>query len=142
MEKFIIALYVATTASGLVLLKLGTNGASFVSLVDGRLNWNIGLLSVMGIFLYGVSFLLYIYLISRFNLGFIIPLTTGLVYILIFIASFVIFKESFTATKIAAIVLIVSGVILLNLNTPGTPEKSGKEVSIESTPSKALGIHK
>jgi len=142
MEKFIIALYVATTASGLVLLKLGTNGASFVSLVDGRLNWNIGLLSVMGIFLYGVSFLLYIYLISKFNLGFIIPLTTGLVYILIFVASFVIFKESFTATKIAAIVLIVSGVILLNLNTPGTPEKSGKEVSIESTPSKALGIHK
>jgi len=141
MEKFIIALYVATTASGLVLLKLGTNGASFVSLVDGRLNWNIGLLSVMGIFLYGVSFLLYIYLISRFNLGFIIPLTTGLVYILIFIASFVIFKESFTATKIAAIVLIVSGVILLNLNTPGTPEKS-KEVTIESTPSKVLNIHK
>jgi len=120
MEKLIIALYVLTTASGLVLLKLGTNGASFVSLVDGRLSWNIGLLSVMGIFLYGISFLLYIYLISKFNLGFIIPLTTGLVYILIFIASFVVFKESFTATKIAAIVLIVTGVILLNLNTSDT----------------------
>ena len=55
------------------------------------------------------------YLISKFDLGYIIPLTTALVYVLIFFASFVIFKEAFTALKIVGIVLIVIGVLLLNL---------------------------
>jgi small multidrug resistance pump len=106
--------YVALTASALIIVKLSSRSGSFIELVNGRPHLNINLLTITGIFLYGASFLLYIYLISKFDLGYIIPLTTALIYILIFAASFTIFKETFTAMKVAGIVLIVIGLIFLN----------------------------
>ncbi|HRN97002.1 MAG TPA: hypothetical protein PLZ58_00930 [Candidatus Saccharibacteria bacterium] len=115
MSKLIILAYVIATALGLVILKLGTGGGSPVELIAGKLHFNINPLVLTGIVLYGVSFFLYIFLISKFNLGYIIPLTTALVYILIFFASFIIFKEVFTVVKILGIVLILGGVILLNI---------------------------
>lgn len=108
--------YVLSTASGLVLLKLGTTTGLPISLVENSIKFNLNPFAVSGLFLYGLSFLLYIYLLSKFDLGFVIPLTTALVYVLIFIASFMIFKESFTMLKIIAIALILSGVVILNLN--------------------------
>ena len=115
--QILTGLYVLTTASALVVLKLGSKNGAFAQIVDGRIDLNITPYTVTGIFLYGTSFLLYMYLISKFDLGYIIPLTTALVYILIFFASFVIFKESFTLVKIVGIVLIVVGVALLNLKS-------------------------
>jgi multidrug transporter EmrE-like cation transporter len=69
----------------------------------------------VGIALYGTSFLLYTFLISKYDLGYIIPLTTAFVYVLIFFASFFIFKELFTVFKITGIFLILMGIVLLNL---------------------------
>lgn len=108
--------YVLSTASGLVLLKLGTTTGLPISFIENSIKFNLNPFAISGLFLYGLSFLLYIYLLSKFDLGFVIPLTTALVYVLIFIASFIIFKESFTMLKIIAIALILSGVVILNLN--------------------------
>lgn len=115
MDKLIIAAYVLTTVSGLILLKLGTTGSGLLSIVDGRPSLTISGLAILGILFYGVSFLLYIILISKFSLGYIIPLTTAFVYILIFLASYFIFKEGFTLLKVVAISMIIGGVILLNV---------------------------
>jgi multidrug transporter EmrE-like cation transporter len=67
--------------------------------------------------LYGTSFVIYTFLIAKYDLGYIIPLTTAIVYVLIFIASFFIFNEVFTALKVIGIVLIVIGVALLNVKS-------------------------
>lgn len=115
MNKLLITTYVLATVGGLLLLKLGTSGAGFISIVNGKIVWNLSLLTILGILTYGVSFLLYIILVSKFSLGYIVPLTTALVYILIFIASYFVFKENFTVLKIAAITMIIGGVVLLNV---------------------------
>ena len=112
---FLIA-YVLATSSALVLIKLGTTSGLPVAFVEHSLKFNINFSIIAGILLYGLSFVLYIYLISKFELGFIIPVTTALVYSLVFLASFLIFHEAFTVMKIAAISLIIFGVILLNFN--------------------------
>lgn len=116
MNIALIIAYVLSTSSGLVLLKLGSTNGAPISIIDGALKFNFNLYSIIGFFLYGLSFALYIYLISKFDLGFIIPLTTALVYSLIFVASFLIFHEVFSLIKVIAISLIVFGVILLNLH--------------------------
>lgn len=108
-------MYVLATSLALVVLKLGAKSGAPAQFVEGKLHVNITPYTVLGIALYGVSFLLYMYLISKFDLGYIIPLTTGLVYVLIFTASFFIFKEAFTFIKISGISLIVLGLLLLNL---------------------------
>lgn len=115
MEKIIVALYILATSSALVLLKLGAGSGAPFSVSSGKITLNLNLSVLSGIFLYGVSFLVYTYLISKYDLGYIIPLTTAFVYIVIFLASFTIFKESFTAFKIAGIALIVGGIFLLNI---------------------------
>ena len=112
-SKILIILYVISTAGGLILLKLGSTGGAVVELINGKLTSNLTLLNTTGILLYGLSFLLYLYLIAKNDLGYIIPLTTGLVYILVFIASVIVFRESFTLIKALAIILIVAGVILI-----------------------------
>ena len=115
MSKLIIALYIFATSFALVALKLGSKAGAPVHLADNKLQFNINPYTVLGIALYGTSFLVYIYLISKYELGYIIPLTTAFVYILIFMASFFIFKESFTTVKVIGIVLIVMGLTFLNL---------------------------
>lgn len=115
MAKILIGLYVLATSLGLIVLKLGTESGAPIEFVDKKLHFNISFYAILGILLYGLSFLLYIYLISKNDLGYIIPLTTALVYIIIFFASFIIFKEAFTATKILGIALIVGGLVLLNI---------------------------
>lgn len=116
MSIILLISYVLSTSLGLILIKLGTAGGAPISIVENSLKFNLNLYVISGIILYGISFALYIYLISKFDLGFIIPLTTALVYSIIFLASFFIFHEAFTLIKIAAISLIIFGVILLNFS--------------------------
>jgi drug/metabolite transporter (DMT)-like permease len=115
MSKFIIALYIAATSLALIFLKLGTKNGAPVTYLDNKIQFNITPYAIGGILLYGLSFAIYIYLISRYDLGYIIPLATAFVYVVIFVASYFIFHEIFTATKIAGIALIIAGLMLLNI---------------------------
>ena len=114
-NKLILALYVLSTSFALIILKLGAKDGAPASFIDGRLQLNINLYTIGGIIFYGISFLVYMYLISRYDLGYIIPLTTALVYVLIFTTSFFIFKETFSIYKIAGILLLLLGLLLINI---------------------------
>lgn len=115
MAKIIIAAYVLATSAALIVLKLGAKNGAPAQFINGKLHFNLTPYTIAGIALYGISFILYVYLISKYSLGYIIPLTTALVYILIFAASFFIFNEAFTLIKISGIILIIAGLTLLNL---------------------------
>ncbi len=116
MSRVIIALYVFATSAALIALKWGTKSGLPVHYADNRLQFNLNLYSLGGMALYVLSFVLYVYLISKYDLGYIIPLATAFVYIVIFVASYFIFDEVFTAVKIVGIALILGGLVLLNLN--------------------------
>lgn len=96
-------------------IKQGTENGLPIAINGAKLQFHLNFFSGIGVLLYGLSFLLYVYLISKFDLGYIIPLTTALVYAVVFIASYFLFKEVFTVAKIIGITLILSGVILLSL---------------------------
>jgi drug/metabolite transporter (DMT)-like permease len=113
--KIIIALYVLATSLALVFLKLGSASGAPLAFSNGRLHFNLGWAASAGFVLYGLSFVLYTFLISKYDLGYILPLATAFVYIAIFLASYFIFHEAFTAFKIVGIVLIMSGLVFLNL---------------------------
>ena len=115
MSKLIISFYVLTTSLALIILKLGAKAGLPFNYSDNKLHFNINLYTISGIILYGLSFITYIYIVSKYDLGYIIPLTAALVYVLIFTASFFIFKESFTIMKILGIALIIIGLAFLNI---------------------------
>lgn len=115
-SNIVLIVYALTSSLGLILLKLGSKAGAPISFVDNKIHFNIGLYVAGGIALYGVSFLIYTYLIAKNDLGYVVPVSTALVYTFIFIASFLIFKEVFSPLKIVGVGVILLGVILLNIN--------------------------
>lgn len=113
--NIILLIYALTSSLGLILLKLGSKAGAPISFIEGKLHLNLDPLAIGGILLYGLSFLIYTYLVSKNELGYIVPVSTALIYIFIFTASFILFKEVFTAIKVLGICLIFGGLILLNL---------------------------
>lgn len=114
MPSLALPLYVICTSAGLIFLKLASSSGVPIGFVNGKLALNLSGLSVLGLGLYAASFLLYLYLISKFQLGYVIPVTAALVYIIVFTASFLLFKEPFSTAKILGILLILGGLFLLN----------------------------
>ena len=106
--------YILATSLALIVIKLSTNAEALLTVHNGQLLVTVHPLIFLGIVLYGISFLLYTYLLAHFNLGFIVPVTTALVYIIVFTASFLFFKESFTTGKVIGIGFIIVGLLLLN----------------------------
>lgn len=113
MQIFFLSLYVILTSAALIIIKLGAQAgrASF-----NLLGFNLNYWFISGVMMYGISFLIYIYLISKYDLGFIIPLLAAFVYIFVFFGAFFVLHEQFTLLKVLAIILILFGVILLGFS--------------------------
>lgn len=115
MIKYIVIIIYAFLGSvGMYLIKLGAETTE-LSKVNSVLNFNVSLQTIAGFICYVASFLVYMYLISKYNLSYIIPLATAFLYIFILIISIFILKEPFTLIKGIGFFLILIGVILLNI---------------------------
>ena len=111
----LIVFYIILTIAGVVLFKLGTQKDFLVSIATGVFTLKISLMSIIGLVCYLCSFLMYMFLISRFDLTYIVPVTTGIVQVATFVLAIMIFKEIVTVSKVVATGLILIGVILLNI---------------------------
>lgn len=111
---FLIFLYLICTVSGILLVKLGGKGTE-INISSGIMHMNINLLILLGLLLYLVSFLLWIVILKRNELSYIIALTTGISYLLIMISSVAFLNEKFTFYKIVGAVIILIGVMFINI---------------------------
>ena len=111
----LIVVYIILTIAGVVLFKLGTQKDFLVSIATGIFTLKISLISIIGLVCYLCSFFMYMFLISKFDLTYIVPVTTGIVQVATFVLAIMIFKESVTVSKVVATGLILIGVILLNI---------------------------
>lgn len=95
------------------MLSLGTidiSANSFLSLIP-RIFQNVWLAG--GLFLYGVSFLLWLVVISRIKLSLAYPIAASLNFSLIVIFSWLFFREQLVFIQILGIAFIVFGIFLL-----------------------------
>ena len=70
--------------------------------------------SLVGYMCYGISFLLYTVIISKFELGYISPILSGVVQIVTLIVAFFVFKEQFSLNAGIGAAMIIAGVIIMN----------------------------
>ena len=113
MNKILFIIYVFLSSSGLILFKLGTNNANIHLHLLG-LNLNISLKMIVGIFCYGISFLLWLYLVSKINLTIAMPLSVALVNTLVVIGSCLFLNEKINFTQGIGIFIIIIGVSLIS----------------------------
>lgn len=111
----LLLVYLAFSAMGLILFKIGVNDKLSISFIKGSLDLKISYLTIIGIVCYMISFILYLGLISKLKLSYIVPLTTGIMQIIILLATVFIFKETVTVIQVVGIVVVVIGIYMINL---------------------------
>jgi len=113
MDIALIVLYVVFAVGGSTLIKYGGLAKVTSLLVLPIVHVSVSLISLLGIACYGVSFLLYILLLNKFDLSFISPLTIGIVYVLLMATAIVVFNEQFTIVKTLGCTCILVGIFLI-----------------------------
>lgn len=107
-------IYVFLSSAGLVLFKLGSSSLN-IQLQQTIFSMNISLISLLGLFCYLISFILWMLIISRSDVSYIVPLGVACTNIAILIASNLILKETITTNALIGAVVIIVGIVIMNL---------------------------
>lgn len=115
-SNYLLAIAILLAAGGQILMKLGVMRlgpleipGNIVSMAT-RMILNPGILA--GLFVYGVSAFLWVIVLSKVELSYAYPMIAG-GYVVVALLSWIIFHDQITPMRIAALVIIVMGVILL-----------------------------
>lgn len=113
MNIILFILYVILSSSGLILFKLGTNSPNIhIHLLNFDILFSIK--SLIGIFCYGFSFILWLIIVSRMNLTVAMPLSIAIVNTLVVFLSCILLKEKITMTQGIGIFIVIFGVCIMS----------------------------
>lgn len=115
MVFLVLAVYALLSVGGLTLFKLGAQRVLNIGLTSTALSFQISWLSLLGLIMYVCSFLIYLGLVSKIQLSYLTPISTGVVYTLTLAAAIFIFHEPMTTFKIVGVVFILCGIVLMNI---------------------------
>lgn len=115
MSNFVLLFfYLIFSVSGIILVKIGGSNFSLnISKLDLKIQ--IGWLSLLGMACYIFSFLLWMIIIPRYNLSFIVPVSVGLVQLLVLFAAVFLLKEKVNFLNILGVLTIIVGIVLMNI---------------------------
>lgn len=108
--------YVVLSSFGLILLKIGTNNSLEVTFVNGNLKFSVNYVLLIGMLFYILSFITSLIAMKEINLNVFYPISAGLVYILVGILSFILLHEQLSIRQITGMVIILTGVLIMNIN--------------------------
>lgn len=111
----IILLYVMISACGLVFLKMGASRDLKISISEGIFEIKLNIYVIIGLLCYVSSFIVSLVAMGKTNLNIFYPISAGLGYIVVCVASYLILKESFSVLQIIGTIIILIGVIIMNL---------------------------
>lgn len=113
MNWILVVLYVIFSVTGSTLLKFGSAEGVKALFTLPIVDMNVSLFTFIGFVCYGLSFIFYTVLLSKFDLSIISPITVGLVYVILMITAFIFFRESVSFYKLLGSTLILIGVLMI-----------------------------
>jgi len=105
--------YVCLTVLGLLLVRMG--GEQQLAISERVISLQFNILTLLGFLSYAISFVLFMVIIPRFNLSYISPITTGAVFVLTILASWLILREKIDILQWLGIGAILAGIVLMNI---------------------------
>jgi len=106
----ITALYVALNATGVFLLRDAMSGSS-----GQRLSSALQPALLLGVLCYGLSFVTFVLTLRSYSLSLVFPLLSGAAYAAIAIGSWAFLDEPMPLLRVAGIVAIGTGIVLVQL---------------------------
>ena len=110
-KYFLCVIYILFSVSGLTLIKYSGNHIELTKVVIPFINIPISWYFIAGLFCYGMSFVLYMGVITKF----IIPIVGGIINILIMISAIWVLKEKMTINMIVGAIIIILGIVIMNI---------------------------
>lgn len=95
------------------MFRYGAKKGLLLSFRNGMFQFSIHWMSIIGGACYITSFILFLLLISKYDLSRINPILVGMTYLCSIAAAVFILKESVTAIHMAGLVFILAGVFLI-----------------------------
>lgn len=109
-------LYVVLSTSGATLIKYGGSSKTHTLFSVPFVNTEISVTSLLGILIYGLSFLTFVILLNKLSMSYLVPVATGASYVLLMVSSIVVFQEGFSLWKTIGCILILAGILLVVSN--------------------------
>lgn len=126
-KSVLIILYIILSITGLVLMKLGGNTGS-LEFANSSFIFSMSFISLLGFISYILSFFLFTNIVVKFNLSYIMPITSGLVQVITLISGFVIFNEEITIKGIIGAIVVIAGIIIMNIKGKENEVLSKEEI--------------
>jgi multidrug transporter EmrE-like cation transporter len=115
----LLAIFALSNTAGGLLMKLGSQKVAFgqgesivKTLLSMATNWQL----VLGVGFYGFSFVLATLVYTKISLNVAYPIMMASSFLLISIASVVLFKESFVPVQILGSLLVIIGIVMVAAN--------------------------
>ena len=108
-----ILIYAIISVSGVVCVKLGGSEYLQFCLSKNSIRIETSWLTLAGMVLYIISFLIYMGLISKNQLSYVVPMATAIVYVLTLVSAYIVFKEQLTIYQIIGCAMIIIGALLV-----------------------------
>lgn len=116
MQVILVILYLVLTISGLILYKLGANQEFLFTIMNGMFSIKMSIISIIGLICYLGSFLIYMLILPKFNLSYIMPIVSAVSYLGIFILSIIVLKEKVSTSGIIGSIIILIGILIMNFD--------------------------
>lgn len=116
MQIITIILYAVMSVAGLTLVKMGSGNPLTFSIGADGFSFGTGWITLLGLALYMISFLIYMTLVAKNNLTYLTPVSSAVVYILTTLVSLIVFRETMTPLQWVGWSLILVGAFLMNLH--------------------------
>ena len=108
------ALYVLLASGGLVLFKAGTKAPDFhIELMHVSIDFSLK--TLLGMKEYGFSLLIWLYIVSKMDLTFAMPLSVALINLLVIVESCWILKERISMMQGMGILIVLLGVMMMTI---------------------------
>lgn len=114
-QWILLMFYVICTVGGLILFKYGANQNFAVGFVNKSLNININIFSIIGLVLYLCSFVLYMFVLSKYDITYIMPIISVFTTIGIYFLAIIVLNEAFSWYRFIGTVVILGGAMLVNM---------------------------
>jgi multidrug transporter EmrE-like cation transporter len=114
MQYLIIVVYIILSVTGVVLVKRGAGHPLNLGIGGGLFSLTFGYVTLLGLLCYVCSFLIYMSLVAKYDLSYIVPLSAGGIYLLTYAASIGIFHEKVNVTRVIGSAVILAGIVLVS----------------------------
>ena len=111
------ATYAILTVAALVIVRM--SGGVDISISNSIFNIKLSSKMIVGLVIYVISFVLYLFIIPRLTFTNTFPILNGAVYMLIVMSGVFIFHEKITLQHVVGIALILAGIIVLGMIRTG-----------------------